>query len=1241
MPELIKNGPNIPVEALNKLENEKVVFFAGAGISAGKPSNLPTFKELIKKVYKEINIGPDRLEKIALNWKKRNKDKWNPSFIDRTFQLLEREHRLGGDKLRKVIAELLSKKPEETEEYLTTHKALLDLSDTASGIRLVTTNFDNRFCEAACQYGVKLPPIDIAPRLPVASPDRWSSIVHLHGSISSSNLKDLVLTSADFGRAYLTHGWATKFLIDLFQEYTVIFAGYSIEDPVMRYLIDAIATQPRKKFNQPFVFAPFNREYGSEIDVKDRWKSMGVEPILFNKSNDYRYLNDTLIAWAEIYRKPLAARKNIVLDEISKTPMSRSDPIVERLLWALQESTDIAQYLADDKQIENNDQEGFTRVASWLDIFFEEGFIGGKCKEENNSSESSKKGYDFTQPTECWKPISKYNFSEEVEWQLIRWALKRLHIPQVFTSVYFYYPLLPKKYIENFKLSLIKYRNNIPNQLWCLWFVLLHDDYPKCPTINPILNYYYSTNLSDIERCFIEDRLIKCMSPKFIIKHHPTQKFLDSYFSGVKNDPTQPSEIETQAILVFGEEDACFDVENTFAKEEFRIRNAEMLTDYLERAIRLVRETADRISDDNSGKNRFDLYINRPVIRDHKQNKLQTKNMKFVDFVRDSYFDLVKIDKDRAEHLLQRWVKSGEPLFKRLALNAITEITRDDIRHVRKLLLDSKNPGLLDQDLEREVLRFLCKVWLRLPEEIRTEILQIISDNVPKTPMNINQINKEELRFNSALYLFKLVKSGDKLNEDLQELVNKFNLDNEEDLDYLYEYPFSLEFGWIEEMDLTPKALLDGSVENLITAIEKWDFKTDKPALENDVFRALFIKDPQKVLDAMCRLAKNSKCIPSAWAICLQELNSEIIRKAEMIDRINEAFESFTDNQIKMLNSSAPSYIQLLATECEIDHESKFSKLWLKVWKNIDSKTNFNWSENNILNEASTKPAGRMAEAALARLRKYLKSGNKELPASVKRYFDKIASADDGHWGRVILAHELFLLYGINPKWTEENLIPQMSQAEKTESQHLWLAFSSSQKIGPDLLAAIEDSFVNILLISKAISNKNLRCQLTKLFMNVCFLSPPISLKRKNQIVKSMPEDMLKTVLSYFKCYIFPMNDDDSASCWQNIIQPWLDQYWPRLGENKTMKMSELMLEVLANCGKAYNEAAEWFLEFLVPVEGYTLSNLKDIELSDKSAETTLKILRKVVDKKVICQNNKSNLKCILENLNSVCYKTM
>ena len=57
----------------------------------------------------------------------------------------------------------------------------------------------------------------------------------LHGflgkNISDEQLRRIVVTSRDFGRAYLTERWASRFVTELLRRFSVCFVGYSVDDP--------------------------------------------------------------------------------------------------------------------------------------------------------------------------------------------------------------------------------------------------------------------------------------------------------------------------------------------------------------------------------------------------------------------------------------------------------------------------------------------------------------------------------------------------------------------------------------------------------------------------------------------------------------------------------------------------------------------------------------------------------------------------------------------------------------------------------------------------------------------------------------------------------------------------------------------------------------------------------------------------------------------------------------------------
>ena len=45
----------------------------------------------------------------------------------------------------------------------------------------------------------------------------------------------VILSSAEFGRAYLAEGWAARFIRDAIAKYIIVFVGYSADDPPVQY----------------------------------------------------------------------------------------------------------------------------------------------------------------------------------------------------------------------------------------------------------------------------------------------------------------------------------------------------------------------------------------------------------------------------------------------------------------------------------------------------------------------------------------------------------------------------------------------------------------------------------------------------------------------------------------------------------------------------------------------------------------------------------------------------------------------------------------------------------------------------------------------------------------------------------------------------------------------------------------------------------------------------------------------
>ena len=134
----------------------------------------------------------------------------------------------------------------------------------------------------------------------------------------------------------------------------------------------------------------------------------------------------------------------------------------------------------------------------------------------------------------------------------------------------------------------------------------------------------------------------------------------------------------------------------------------------------------------------------RPSIATHQQNRDHDAWTHLIDLARDSYLSLAAVKRRHAHSLLLRWAESRHPLFRRLAIHALTENPKSDIQLVRKLLLEGREPGLWDLEMQREVLRFFRLAGKRLPRDLRVKIVRAIHAG-PKSNKWQAQPNSEEL----------------------------------------------------------------------------------------------------------------------------------------------------------------------------------------------------------------------------------------------------------------------------------------------------------------------------------------------------------------------------------------------------------------------------------------------------------------------------------------------------------------
>lgn len=236
------NNIDFPNQILEAIQNNKLVVFAGAGASVDKPTCLPNFADLAKEIAedtgKDLKKEPCEVFLGAL--------------------------KAGGIDVNGIAAHILS---DSCLKHNALHEAIVDLFSSLENIKIVTTNYDQMFEQVLEERGVTVPVYN-SPALPLGND--ISGIIHIHGNVS--NPKYMVVTDEDFGKAYLTEGYASRFLIKLFESYTVLFVGYSYNDTILRYLTRAMSREHSA-----------NR-YILTDDTKSDWHSLGIFPIYFPKA---------------------------------------------------------------------------------------------------------------------------------------------------------------------------------------------------------------------------------------------------------------------------------------------------------------------------------------------------------------------------------------------------------------------------------------------------------------------------------------------------------------------------------------------------------------------------------------------------------------------------------------------------------------------------------------------------------------------------------------------------------------------------------------------------------------------------------------------------------------------------------------------------------------------------------------------------------------------------------------------
>ncbi|MCP3732568.1 SIR2 family protein [Sphingomonas sp. MG17] len=255
--------------------------------------------------------------------------------------------------VRSVVA--LLQPPAEVD--LSHHTTILRLSrDLENRPAIVTTNFDTLIERAFLQTedAPTVRALSFAGQdLPPPGAAGFGGIIHIHGRIADQAIEleetPLVVTSADYGDAYMRSGWASRFLFDLCRCRTIVLVGYSAGDAPVRYFLNVLEADRQRFPDLRPVYALDAVDAEDGVEGADmRWEALAVTPIPYAYEFDAETERKThAILWrdldmlARLVERPKATRREWAQVILAKRFADAEPAELEHLAWLVSGRRDL------------------------------------------------------------------------------------------------------------------------------------------------------------------------------------------------------------------------------------------------------------------------------------------------------------------------------------------------------------------------------------------------------------------------------------------------------------------------------------------------------------------------------------------------------------------------------------------------------------------------------------------------------------------------------------------------------------------------------------------------------------------------------------------------------------------------------------------------------------------------------------------------------------------------------------
>lgn len=1151
----LPDGPDIPAELIAAQERGQTIFICGAGVSMSL--GLPSFGGLVQKVY----------DALGEDWQMHHAEREGMTEGGKLFGQYDRvlrslERRLLGnnpgrstrmrERIRTAVRAALE--PPANVAALDNHAALLELSRDAEGtIRLVTTNFDTLFERAWPRNGKA--PSYAGAAMPQPKTAGCAGVLHLHGRLQDEAEglpeTDLVLTSAEFGDAYLRSGWASRYVYDLVRAYTVVLVGYQADDPPMRYLLEVLEADRERypDLQQVYAFSSPGTE-GTEL-TEALWRAKGVRPIIHEANGrDFSPLWNSIREWRTYQIDPTAWRREQLRPLLAQSPRDLQQHETDRVVSLLNHG-DASQLLAE-----------LSPRATWLSVLVE-----ARTFDNEKASPGQWIADHFDDPHMIRAAAALHRLDNNSAWHLDR-ALERDR------------EAVAAHRIRAWELILDAKKGLPERDLDMRW-------------------YQIAKRVRAGDAGYDARRVIATLLKPRLVVQRP--------YSLYDEEPSEPGPESLYSLLTidFKSSRAAPSSEILQAWPNDRDHSVALIGS-LSRTLTDALEQAEAIGF-LSGWDRSDHDV--PSVAEHRQNQYRRAFYPIVRLLADLWERLDPLDELAARGLVQAWSESPFTLYKRLALFGATKATVTP-EAAADLIMGLGDYVFWASGAQVEIMKLLTLRWGDLTAGDREKIEARIRAGIPRELFDQRDVEDDQWRSILDGSIFRRLKRLDEAGCALDVLSHRAIADIFErhpkwapsagDRDDFHTWS-EMSYG----PDGNPELLADVPDNALLE--EALRIQRERAFDQGDLWRTFCSTDPERALRGLTVSADAGDYNAEAWRCLIWAIDekTDVGFHASVVQQLLRMPQA----PFEALRGTIADWIRRKREQLAlmpVDGSTAYWVLWDRLAFEIFASPDLEGDpdiDQNLEMDALNSPGGVLAWTLCEALGETKPAGAAGL-GDLEPRFDLVARSTNrsGPLGRYHFARKLPYLDRVAPEWVAAEMLPRMRWGQ-AEASELWRSRShtnvgSAQLFNtllPDLKLALESGRLKDHDASNLVSHLFQVIVWHQRGDALDYQFEPVDFRR----LLTVGTEEVRQHVAWLLWHLASSEKDDgedNATRWRTLVEPIFKAIWPLDIGLRTSEVSDRMVHMLLETDDAFPEAVEAVADVLVPYRIYSFAHSLQLE---------------------------------------------